>query len=78
MPSPLAGVYEKLSGPSLTKLDILTQPNVSTIDQATVAQPACTALQIGLIALLKDLDILPDHVIGHSSGMYVLHLSAAS
>lgn len=40
----------------------------SRINSPEVAQPACTALQIGLLHVLESLHIHPKAVIGHSSG----------
>ncbi|KAM0133215.1 hypothetical protein ACHAP3_006145 [Botrytis cinerea] len=47
---------------------ILESEEHSTINQASRSQPLCTALQIGLVNLLKDWNIEPTAVIGHSSG----------
>ncbi|TGO86108.1 hypothetical protein BPOR_0334g00020 [Botrytis porri] len=47
---------------------ILESEEYSTINQASRSQPICTALQIGLVTLLKDWNIEPTAVIGHSSG----------
>ena len=33
-----------------------------------LSQPLCTALQIALVDLLKDFNIVPSTVVGHSSG----------
>ena len=40
----------------------------SRIDQAALAQPACTALQIALVDLLRSWNVQPGRVVGHSSG----------
>lgn len=40
----------------------------SRIDEAEISQPACTAIQLALINLLKCWGIIPAAVIGHSSG----------
>ena len=40
----------------------------SLINSPHISQPACTALQIGLVDLLKSWKISPDSVVGHSSG----------
>ncbi|KAM3079651.1 hypothetical protein ACMFMG_006064 [Clarireedia jacksonii] len=47
---------------------ILESAQQSTINKASRSQPVCTAVQIGLLALLKDWNIQPKAVIGHSSG----------
>jgi acyl transferase domain-containing protein/SAM-dependent methyltransferase len=40
----------------------------SRIDQAALAQPACTALQVALVDLLRSWNVQPGRVVGHSSG----------
>ncbi|KAL2145167.1 hypothetical protein VTI28DRAFT_7803 [Corynascus sepedonium] len=40
----------------------------SRVDDAEISQPACTAIQLGLVALLKSWGIEPTTVTGHSSG----------
>ncbi|KAE8862946.1 hypothetical protein PTNB29_05508 [Pyrenophora teres f. teres] len=40
----------------------------SRVDDAEISQPACTALQLALVALLKDWRVTPTAVTGHSSG----------
>ena len=40
----------------------------SDIHLPSVSQPACTAVQIALVDLLRDWQIIPSSVIGHSSG----------
>jgi acyl transferase domain-containing protein len=40
----------------------------SSIKSAEYAQPLCTAVQIGLVNLLRIWNIIPDSVVGHSSG----------
>lgn len=40
----------------------------SRIDQAALAQPACTALQVAIVDLLRSWNIQPGRVVGHSSG----------
>ncbi|KAI1471785.1 ketoacyl-synt-domain-containing protein [Daldinia caldariorum] len=47
---------------------ILAEGNKSLVDTAAVSQPLCTALQIGLVKLLRSLGITFHTVIGHSSG----------
>jgi acyl transferase domain-containing protein len=50
---------------------ILAEADVSRIQEAAIAQPLCTALQIGLIDLLHSLDVRFHTVVGHSSGEIV-------
>lgn len=40
----------------------------SQIDKSEFAQPASTAIQVALVDFLKHLGILPEAVVGHSSG----------
>jgi malonyl CoA-acyl carrier protein transacylase/SAM-dependent methyltransferase len=40
----------------------------SRLDQAALAQPACTALQVAIVDLLQSWNIQPGRVVGHSSG----------
>ncbi|KAI1802697.1 ketoacyl-synt-domain-containing protein [Daldinia bambusicola] len=47
---------------------ILAEESESRVDTAAVSQPLCTALQIGLVKLLRSLGITFHTVIGHSSG----------
>ena len=48
--------------------ELLRDESESRIDQGWIAQPACTAVQIALVDLLRDLGINPHTVLGHSSG----------
>ncbi|KAI9644954.1 hypothetical protein NHQ30_006989 [Ciborinia camelliae] len=41
---------------------------LSNINRPEYSQPLCTALQVAYIELLRDLNIVPDTVVGHSSG----------
>lgn len=40
----------------------------SNVNEAKYSQPLCTALQIGIVCLLRSWGIRPDAVVGHSSG----------
>ncbi|KAK2057644.1 putative polyketide synthase [Colletotrichum caudatum] len=47
----------------------LTRPqDQSRIDQPEFAQPICTAIQIGIVHLLRSWNVQPVAVVGHSSG----------
>jgi acyl transferase domain-containing protein len=48
--------------------ELARDENHSRIDQAALAQPACTALQIAMVDLLRSWNIQPGRVVGHSSG----------
>ncbi|KAL8767869.1 MAG: hypothetical protein Q9209_005761 [Squamulea sp. 1 TL-2023] len=56
-------------GPSWSIIDELSKAkDHSNIDDAQYSQPLCTALQIGLISLLRSWGVKPTVVVGHSSG----------
>ncbi|KAG0645551.1 Highly reducing polyketide synthase [Hyphodiscus hymeniophilus] len=42
--------------------------SLSRINESEISQPACTAIQIALIDLLRSVSIRPQAVLGHSSG----------
>ncbi|KAE8372508.1 polyketide synthase [Aspergillus bertholletiae] len=48
----------------------------SRIDRPEIAQPLCTAVQIGLVNILRSWKITPDKVIGHSSGEFAAAYAA--
>ena len=54
----------------------------SRLDKAEFSQPLCTAVQIGLVNLLRSWGIIPAAVVGHSSGeiaaAYASHAITAS
>lgn len=50
---------------------ILAEADVSRIQEAAIAQPLCTALQLGLVDLLRSLNVEFHTVVGHSSGEIV-------
>ncbi|KAH9904842.1 polyketide synthase [Xylariomycetidae sp. FL2044] len=55
--------------PTWTLREAITElSQKSEIDEASRAQPACTAIQIALVDLLASWHIAPTSVIGHSSG----------
>jgi acyl transferase domain-containing protein/NADPH:quinone reductase-like Zn-dependent oxidoreductase len=55
--------------PSWTISGSLSEPpDTSEISKASRSQTVCTAVQIALVTLLKDWNITPEAVIGHSSG----------
>ena len=47
---------------------LLDGPKISRINEVTRSQPICTAVQLGLVDLLRSWGIQPMSVIGHSSG----------
>ncbi|KAI1431558.1 hypothetical protein GGR50DRAFT_60444 [Xylaria sp. CBS 124048] len=40
----------------------------SRVNEPQISQPACTAVQVGLVDLLKEWGVAPDFTVGHSSG----------
>ncbi|KAK1144993.1 Type I Iterative Polyketide synthase (PKS) [Aspergillus melleus] len=46
----------------------LTDPAMSSLSKAHMSQPACTAVQLALVDLLRSWGIKPSAVTGHSSG----------
>ncbi|KAE8368553.1 hypothetical protein BDV27DRAFT_153933 [Aspergillus caelatus] len=63
-------ILQRLDKPPIWTLeDELQKPKeASLINQAEYSQPACTAIQIALVNLLKRWGIVPAGVFGHSSG----------
>ncbi|OTA60261.1 polyketide synthase-like protein [Hypoxylon sp. EC38] len=47
---------------------ILDPPDTSRVAEATHSQPLCTAIQIGLVEILKSWGVCASAVVGHSSG----------
>lgn len=47
---------------------LLDPPECSKISLVSRSQPVCTAIQIGLVRLLREWGISPSSVVGHSSG----------
>ncbi|KAI1125350.1 polyketide synthase [Nemania abortiva] len=47
---------------------LLDSPDTSRINDVTRSQPICTAVQIGLVDLLRTYGVQPTAVVGHSSG----------
>ncbi|KAJ0120167.1 polyketide synthase [Diaporthe amygdali] len=47
---------------------IFAPASESRIDEAEFSQPVCTAVQIGLVDLWREFGVVPDSVVGHSSG----------
>lgn len=55
--------------PSWSLINELQAPNdISRIHEAAITQPACTAIQVALVDLLKSIGILFCVAVGHSSG----------
>ena len=61
----------------LQGIDELAKPAAeSNIDKADISQPATTAIQIGIVVLLRYWNIKPSAVVGHSSGEIAAAFSA--
>ena len=61
--------FPPLEDDNLTIPDELSKDaDASLLDLAYISQPACTALQLALVDLLKSWGIRPAAVVGHSSG----------
>ncbi|UKZ81348.1 putative PKS-like protein biosynthetic cluster [Trichoderma virens FT-333] len=54
--------------PSFQKEELKRPQGESRIQQPEFSQPICTALQIGLVNLIKGWGVIPAAVVGHSSG----------
>ena len=55
--------------PQWSIIDELSKPSTeSRVYQTMFSQPLCTALQLGLVAVWKSWGLVPNAVIGHSSG----------
>ena len=57
-----------LGAPWSLKMELEKPKEVTRIDEPYISQPACTALQIALVDLLRSWGIHAHSVIGHSSG----------
>lgn len=56
-------------GASWSLIEELNRPDPeSRINDAEISQPACTAIQLALVVLLKSWGVMPTTVTGHSSG----------
>lgn len=47
---------------------LMDEPEISRINEVTRSQPICTAVQVGLVDLLRTWGIKPSSTVGHSSG----------
>ncbi|KAL2835360.1 hypothetical protein BJY01DRAFT_252737 [Aspergillus pseudoustus] len=74
-----AGNYLKKLGCAWDLLDELRKPMPdSNVDDPSFSQPLCTALQLALVDLLSSWDVVPEAVIGHSSGEIAAAYSAGA
>jgi acyl transferase domain-containing protein len=63
-----AEIYLNEFGATWSLTEELAKSEDSRINEAEVSQPACTAVQVGLVRLLRCWGITPAAVVGHSSG----------
>jgi acyl transferase domain-containing protein len=59
---------KSLNAPFSLVDELRKDPAISLIESPELSQPACTAIQIALVALLNSWGIRPSSVVGHSSG----------
>lgn len=63
-----AGSILKLGASYNLRDEILKDAEFSRLGQASISQPACTAIQIALVLMLRSWGVRPTAVTGHSSG----------
>ena len=64
-----ADTYLQSLGSGWSLIDEMLRDKItSRIDEPALSQPLCTALQIGLVNLLRSFNVSPSIVVGHSSG----------
>jgi acyl transferase domain-containing protein len=62
-------LQELVDGPTWSlEIELLRPPPESRLDQAALSQPCCTAIQIALVHLMRQVGVEFDVVVGHSSG----------
>lgn len=64
-----ADKYYKSLGATWSLMEEMARSSKDTsVDQPWLAHPACTALQMAIVDLLRSWDVVPKRVVGHSSG----------
>ncbi|KAF2732824.1 polyketide synthase [Polyplosphaeria fusca] len=61
-------VLTELGAPYSLIEELRLEEKTTRVNQAHISQPSCTAIQLGLVELLKTWGITPTAVVGHSSG----------
>ncbi|KAK8110205.1 Highly reducing polyketide synthase ACRTS2 [Apiospora kogelbergensis] len=69
-------VLHELGATWSLKDELAAPKSASRIDTAEISQPACTAIQLALVLLLRSWRIVPMAVLGHSSGEIAAAFSA--
>ncbi|KAL9617355.1 MAG: hypothetical protein Q9160_007843 [Pyrenula sp. 1 TL-2023] len=62
------GYLRTIGAPWSLVEELAKPPSHSRVDDTEISQPACTAVQLALVMLLKSWQINPNAVTGHSSG----------
>lgn len=66
-------------GPSWNLIEELRRgENTTHLDESMIAQPSTTAVQIALVQLYHSLNVIPNKVLGHSSGEIAASYAAGS
>ncbi|KAL8652640.1 MAG: hypothetical protein Q9210_002566 [Variospora velana] len=65
---PMAAEEKDLEGCSTVANELTNDNKMSRLGEPAFSQPICTALQIALVKLLRNWNVVPAAVIGHSSG----------
>lgn len=63
-----SAILTRLGSPYTLVDELSLDEKTTRVNQAHISQPACTAIQLALIELLRSWGIVPTAVIGHSSG----------
>lgn len=63
-----SAILTELGAPYTLVEELSLDEKTTRVNQAHISQPACTAIQLALIELLRSWGIVPTAVIGHSSG----------
>lgn len=70
--------FRELGADWTLREELLKPEKLSNVNQASLSQALCTAIQIGLVDLFQSWNIRPDAVVGHSSGEIAAAYSAGA